>query len=87
MLATIQFRNFCFLVCYIKTQNRDYLPVVLYGCETRSLILREEYTTRISENRLLRRIFGLKRDEILGAWRILHNEEFYNSATGYGLDN
>jgi hypothetical protein len=51
------------------------LPVVLYGCETWSLALREERRLRVFENRLLRRIFGPKRDEITGEWRKLHNEE------------
>jgi hypothetical protein len=51
------------------------LPVVLYGCETWSLTLREEHRLRVFENRVLRRIFGLKRDEVTGEWRKLHNEE------------
>jgi hypothetical protein len=51
------------------------LPVVLYGCETWSLILREERRLRIFENRLLRRTFGLKRDEIMREWGKLHIEE------------
>jgi hypothetical protein len=50
------------------------LPVVLYGCETLSLTLREEYRPRMVENRMLRRIFGPKRDEGTGGWRKLHNE-------------
>jgi hypothetical protein len=51
------------------------LPVVLYGCETWSLTLREEHRLRVFENRVLRRIFGPKRDEVTGEWRRLHNEE------------
>jgi len=51
------------------------LPVVLYGCETWSLALREERRLRVFENRVLRRIFGPKRDEVTGEWRKLHNEE------------
>jgi len=54
------------------------LPVVLYGCETWSLTLREERRLRVFENRVLRRIFGPKRDEITGEWRKLHNEELNN---------
>jgi hypothetical protein len=50
------------------------LPVVLYGCETWSLTLREEHRLRMFENRVLRRIFGPKRDEMTGEWRKLHNE-------------
>jgi hypothetical protein len=49
--------------------------VVLYGCETWSLTLREEYRLRIFENRVLRKIFGPKRDAVTGGWRKLHNEE------------
>jgi hypothetical protein len=52
--------------------------VVLYGCETWSLTLREEHRLRVFENRVLRRIFGLKRDEVMGDWRKLHNEELHN---------
>jgi len=51
------------------------LPVVLYGCETWSLTLREERRLKVSENSLLRRIFGPKRDEVTGEWRKLHTEE------------
>jgi hypothetical protein len=49
--------------------------VVLYGCETWSLTLREERRLRVFENRVLRRIFGPKRDEVTREWRKLHNEE------------
>ena len=51
------------------------LPVVLNGYETWSLTLREERGLRMSENRVLRRVFGPKRDEVTGEWRKLHNEE------------
>jgi len=51
------------------------LPVVLYGCEAWSLTLRAERRLRVFENRVLRRIFGPKRDEVTGEWRKLHNEE------------
>jgi hypothetical protein len=51
------------------------LPVVLYGCETWSLTLREEHRLRVLRNRVLRRIFGPTRDEVMGEWRKLHNEE------------
>jgi len=46
-----------------------------YGCETWSLTLREERKLRVFENRVLRRVFGSKRDEVTGEWRKLHNEE------------
>jgi len=51
------------------------VPVVLYGCETWSLTLREERRLWVSENRVLRKVFGPKRDEVTGEWRKLHNEE------------
>jgi hypothetical protein len=51
--------------------------VVLYWCETWSLTLREEHRLRVFENRMLRRIFGPKRDEVTGGWRKLHNEELH----------
>jgi hypothetical protein len=51
----------------------------LYGCETWSLTLREEHRLRVFENRVLRRIFGPKRDEVTGEWRKLHNEELNDS--------
>jgi hypothetical protein len=52
--------------------------VVLYGCEIWSLILREEHRLRVFENRVLKRIFGPKRDEVTGGWGKLHNEELHN---------
>jgi hypothetical protein len=52
--------------------------VVLYGCETWSLTLREEHRLRVFENRMPRRIFGPKRDEVTGGWGKLHNEELHN---------
>jgi len=51
------------------------LPFVLYGCETWSLTLREECRLRVFENRVLRRIFGPKRDKVTREWRKLPNEE------------
>jgi hypothetical protein len=54
------------------------LPVVLYGCESWSLTLREEHRLRVFQNRVLRRIFGPKRDEVTGEWRELHNGELHN---------
>jgi hypothetical protein len=50
----------------------------LYGCETWSLTLRKEHRLRVFENRVLRRIFRPKRDEVLGEWRRFHNEELHN---------
>jgi hypothetical protein len=59
----------------IRIYKTEILLVVLYGCETWSLTLREEHRLRVFENRVLRRIFGPKRDEVTGKWRKLHNEE------------
>jgi hypothetical protein len=61
----------------VKIYKTIILPVVLYGCETWSLTLREEHRLRVFENRVLRRIFGPKRDEVRGEWRKLHNEEIH----------
>jgi hypothetical protein len=57
------------------------VPVVLYGFQIWSLILREERRLRATENRVLRRIFGSKRDEATGSCRKLHNEELHNLNT------
>ena len=59
----------------IKIYGNIILPVVLYGCETWSLTLREERKLRLLENMVLRRIFGCRRDEVTRNWRRLHNEE------------
>src|SRR5215813_11172196 len=59
----------------IRIYRTIILPVVLYGCETWSLTLKEERRLRVFQNRVLRRIFGPKRDEVTGEWRKLHNEE------------
>jgi len=78
-------------VCYHPVQNlltssslsknlnitiyRTIIFSVVYGCETWSLTLREERRLRVFENRVLRRIFELKRNELTEGWRKLHNEE------------
>jgi hypothetical protein len=59
----------------IKIYRTIILPVVLYGRETWSLTLREEHRMRVFENRVLRRVFGPKRDKVTGEWRKLHSEE------------
>jgi len=59
----------------IKIHRTIILPVVLYGCETWSLTLREGHMLRVFENRVLRKIFEPKRDEVTGEWRKPHNEE------------
>jgi hypothetical protein len=62
----------------VKIYTTIILRVILYGCETWSLTLREKHRLRVFENRVLRRIFGPKRDEVTGEWRKLHNEELHN---------
>jgi len=54
------------------------LLFVLYGCDTWSLILREERRLRVSENRVIRKIFGPRRDEVTREWRKLHIGELYD---------
>jgi hypothetical protein len=54
------------------------LPVVLYGCEISSVTSKKEHRLRVFENRVLRRIFGAKRDEVTGEWRKLHSRELRN---------
>jgi hypothetical protein len=61
----------------IKIYKTIVLPVILYGCETWSLTLRQDCRLRVFKNRVLRRIFGPKRDEATGEWRRLHNKELY----------
>jgi hypothetical protein len=68
----------------VKIYKTIILPVVLYGCETWSLTLREEHRRRVFENRVLRGMFGPTRDEVTGEWRKLHNGEvgiFYSFCT------
>jgi hypothetical protein len=67
------FKNPKFRMC-----NTVILPVILYDCETYSLHKRVEHKLRMSENRVLRRILWLKRDEVTGGWRMLLNVELHN---------
>jgi hypothetical protein len=62
----------------VKTHKTIILPVILYGCETWFLTLREEHRLRVFENRVLRKIFGPKRDEVTGECRKLHTGELHN---------
>jgi hypothetical protein len=62
----------------IRIYKTIILPVVLYGCETWPLTLREEHRLKGFENRVLRTIFGSKRNKAVGSWRKLHNEEAHN---------
>jgi hypothetical protein len=77
MLVIIRSSSFQSKNTNIKIRRIIILPVVLYGYETWSRTLREEHRLRVFENRVLRRIFGPKRDEVTGDWRRLHNEERY----------
>jgi hypothetical protein len=61
----------------VKIYKTTILPLVLHGCETWSLMLREEHRLRVFENRVLRRIIGPKRDKVTAEWRKLHNEELH----------
>ena len=54
-----------------------YIPIVLYGCESRSLTLSEEHRLWMFENKIFRKIFGVRGDEIAGEWRKLHNAELH----------
>jgi hypothetical protein len=86
MHATIPCRTFCpHACCHKNLKVRIYktiiLPVVLYVCETWSLTVREEHKLRVFENRVLRKIFGTKRDGVTGELGKLHNEELYNLYT------
>jgi hypothetical protein len=78
MLATIQCGNFCFLICCEKPKIRIYetiiFPVFLNACETWSLTVREKQRHRVFENRVLKRLFGPKRAEVIRGYRKLHDE-------------
>ena len=69
--------QFAVQILKIKFYRTTVLPVVLYGCDTWSLTLREEHRLWVFENRVLRRIFGPKRGEVT-EWRGLHIEELYD---------
>jgi hypothetical protein len=77
-------QNLLFFLLLSKTYrlNKIYktiiLLLVLYGCETWSLTLGEEHRLRVSENRMLRRIFAPNRDEVTGGWRKLQNDKLHN---------
>ncbi|KAJ4434599.1 hypothetical protein ANN_23161 [Periplaneta americana] len=61
----------------VRIYKTVILPVVLYGCETWTLALREGHRLRVFENKVLRKIFGAKRDEVTVEWRKLHNTELH----------
>jgi hypothetical protein len=62
----------------VKIYKTIILPVVLYGCETWSLTLKEDHRLSVFENRVQKIIYGPKRDEVTGEWRKLHNKELHN---------
>jgi hypothetical protein len=62
----------------VRIYKTIILPVILYGCDTWSLTVREEHKLRVFENRVLRRIFGPKRDGVTGGWKKLYNKELHN---------
>jgi hypothetical protein len=81
MIATLQSRTLSYLLSKnIKTRIYKIiiLPVVLYRRETCALPLRKEHGPRVFENRVLRGIFGPKRDEVTGGWTDLHSDELHN---------
>jgi hypothetical protein len=82
MLATIRFRVLSSRLLSrnvkVKIHRTIILPFVLYGSANWSVTLREEHILRVFENRVLRRIFGPKRDEVTGEWRKLHGGELHN---------
>jgi hypothetical protein len=69
-----------------KIYRTIILSVVVYGCETWALTLKEECRLRVFGNRLLRRIFGPKRDEVAGKWRRLHNKELLSTPHQISLE-
>ncbi|KAJ4448569.1 hypothetical protein ANN_10587 [Periplaneta americana] len=75
----INMGNFYHLLKNLKVRiyKTVILPVVLYGCKTWTLTLREEQRLRVFENKVLRKIFGSKKDEVTGEWRKLHNTELH----------
>jgi hypothetical protein len=62
----------------VKIYRTIIVPVVLYGCETWSVTLREEHRLRVVGNRVLRGVFGPKRGKVMGEWRKLHNRKLHN---------
>ena len=75
-MENLFFFQFAIKNLMIKIYRTIILPVVLNGCETWLHLLREERRLRVFENKVLKRIFGPKRDEVTRGWRKLHNEKF-----------
>jgi len=70
--------HFLYIILKIRVQKTIILNVVSYGYKTWSLTLREEHRLGVYENRVLRRIFGSKREEMAGGWRTVHNKKLHN---------
>jgi hypothetical protein len=68
----------CNILYFSRNKHNYNFACFLYGCETWSLTLREERRMRVSENRVYRRIFSPKTNEVTGECRKLHNEELYD---------
>jgi hypothetical protein len=66
-----------FTTVKINIYRTIILPLILYGCDSWPVTLREECRLRDFMNKVLRRVFGPKRDEVTGEWRRLHNKELY----------
>jgi hypothetical protein len=77
-VQNLSFPQLLFKNVKIRIYKTIILPVVLYGCEIWSLTLKEEQRLRIFENRVPRRTFRPKRNEVMGGWRKLHSEELHN---------
>jgi hypothetical protein len=69
----------------VRIYKSVILPLVLYGCETWSVTLREGHRLRVFEDRVLRRMFGPNRDEVTGEWRKFNNEELHNIYSSPGI--
>jgi hypothetical protein len=77
LLFSSEFFAFPFPASKTKQNIKTIISPVRYGCKTWSLPLREEHGLRVFENTVLRRIFVLKREEVVRGWRRLHNEELH----------
>jgi hypothetical protein len=78
ILFSLSSSRFLSINLKFKIYETIILPVVLYGCAIWSLTLREEHAMRMYKNRVLRRIFGPKREKVAGNWSRLRNEELRN---------
>ena len=82
-MQNLLFSSQLFKYINIRTYRTIILPVVLCECEIWSLALGEKHRLRVFENRVLRKIFGLKRNWVTGEWRELHNDELHEQYKYY----